>query len=97
MGRIENLVIVKLGGSLITNKDIPESANIPKMKLLCREISQAISTDKALQLVLIHGGGSFGHFFAKKFGLGTVLERNVSPEGLAEDCICDDQTSFHHA
>jgi isopentenyl phosphate kinase len=83
MGRIENLVIVKLGGSLITNKDLPESPNIHNMKLVCREISQAISTDKNLHLFLIHGGGSFGHFFAKTFGLGTVLEKNVSPEGLA--------------
>ena len=83
MGRFENLVVVKLGGSLITNKDIPESPNFHNMKLVCREISQAISTDKSLQLILIHGGGSFGHYFARKFGLGTLLKRNASPEGLA--------------
>jgi len=84
MGRIQNLVIVKLGGSLITNKDIPESANIHNIKLVCREISGAVSRDKTPQLILIHGGGSFGHYFAKKFGLRTVLEKKVSSEGLAK-------------
>jgi isopentenyl phosphate kinase len=83
MGNIKDLVIVKLGGSLITNKDIPQSPNIRNMKLVSKEISKVISIDKTLRLILIHGGGSYGHYFANKFGIGTARRSNVPSEGLA--------------
>src|SRR5271166_3830518 len=83
MGSIKDLVIVKLGGSLITNKDIPLSPNIRNMKLASCEISKAISNDKTIRLILIHGGGSYGHYYAKRFGIDTTKRKNAQPEGLS--------------
>jgi isopentenyl phosphate kinase len=83
MGKNEKLVIVKLGGSVITNKEKPLSPNLQNIRRICRELSRIIVIDKQIQLFLIHGGGSFGHYYAKKFGLGTSPVTSASPEGLA--------------
>jgi len=58
-------VVLKLGGSVITRKERPLTPNLPVVKRLAREISKAAVS----QLVLIHGGGSFGHPLAKRYSL----------------------------
>ncbi len=83
MGKNENLVLVKLGGSVITNKDKPLSPNPRNIRNIGKQLARALEEDKMLRLVLIHGGGSFGHFYARKFGLGTKITESASPEGLA--------------
>ncbi len=62
------LIFLKLGGSLITNKDQAESARITVIRRLAREIADALSQDDSLQLVLGHGSGSFGHHAAQRYG-----------------------------
>ncbi len=57
--------ILKLGGSVITNKEKPLTPNLPAIRRLSHEISEA----KVTRLILIHGGGSFGHPLAKKYAL----------------------------
>ncbi|MUM64627.1 uridylate kinase [Acidianus infernus] len=52
--------IIKLGGSLITNKNIPYSYNEEIVRRIAREIRQFYP------LIVIHGGGSFGHYEASK-------------------------------
>jgi isopentenyl phosphate kinase len=59
------LTILKLGGSVITEKDKPLTANLNAIERLSREISRA----KISRLILIHGGGSFGHPLAKQHRL----------------------------
>ncbi|MDA4110964.1 MAG: isopentenyl phosphate kinase [Thaumarchaeota archaeon] len=83
MGKVENLVIIKLGGSLITDKDRPLSINLSNLRVVCREISSYLSTKIPSKIFLIHGGGSFGHFFAKRFGLTTTFSKLLKPEGIA--------------
>jgi len=58
-------VILKLGGSVITKKDIDSTPNLKAVKRLAEEIAQA----KVSPLVLVHGGGSFGHPMAKAYGI----------------------------
>lgn len=53
--------ILKLGGSVITHKDQPESINQSALETAARAVSE--STE---DLVIIHGGGSFGHHAATK-------------------------------
>jgi isopentenyl phosphate kinase len=55
--------ILKLGGSVVTHKDIPYTANIENIERLVKEISQT----NLKELIIVHGGGSFGHPTAKKF------------------------------
>jgi isopentenyl phosphate kinase len=62
------LVFLKLGGSLITDK---RSAETPRRDVI-REVAAAIAVVRQrspeLRLVLGHGSGSFGHFYGKRYG-----------------------------
>ena len=60
------LYFLKLGGSLITDKNHPYTANKETLSRLVEEISKAVYTDSSLRLVIGHGSGSFGHAAAKK-------------------------------
>ncbi len=55
--------IIKLGGSVVTNKQKPLSYRRDVVRRIAREIK-----GRGL-FVIIHGGGSFGHYSVKKFGL----------------------------
>jgi len=55
--------VLKLGGSVITHKEKPLTPNLPAIKRLASEISQA----NVSRLVLVHGGGSFGHPIAEQY------------------------------
>jgi isopentenyl phosphate kinase len=68
--------VLKLGGSVITIKDKAMTADIGRIKRLSEEIKAAWP----LPLVLVHGGGSFGHPVAKKYRLieGYKSERQIT-------------------
>jgi len=57
--------VLKLGGSVITDKKKPSTPNLEAIERLADEISQA----NVSPLILVHGGGSFGHPVAKKYNL----------------------------
>jgi isopentenyl phosphate kinase len=61
-------VFLKLGGSLITDKDVAESARLDVLRRLSNEIASAVKQDPGLRLVLGHGSGSFGHIVAAQHG-----------------------------
>lgn len=60
------LVFLKLGGSLITDKTRPYTARQEKIGELAEEIRAARGRTPDLQLVLGHGSGSFGHYAVKE-------------------------------
>lgn len=60
------LVFVKLGGSLITDKNKPYSVNQEVIRRLSREISEAMK-EGGISLVVGHGSGSFGHVSARRY------------------------------
>ena len=66
---MNELVFLKLGGSLITDKNREESAREDVIRRAGREIRQALDQRPDLRLVLGHGSGSFGHFAAQRHGL----------------------------
>jgi isopentenyl phosphate kinase len=57
--------VLKLGGSVITHKEKPLTPNMPAIERLASEISQA----NISHLILVHGGGSFGHPIAKRYAI----------------------------
>ena len=65
MARKLNPIIIKLGGSVITEKDRLFKPSTTIIERLAREI--AIS--KTGPIVIIHGGGSFGHPIANQYDL----------------------------
>jgi isopentenyl phosphate kinase len=58
--------LLKLGGSLITDKSSPFTARDETIRRLCREIKEALD-EKPVPLVVGHGGGSFPHQSAAKY------------------------------
>ncbi|MCD4673352.1 MAG: isopentenyl phosphate kinase family protein [Anaerolineaceae bacterium] len=62
------LTFLKLGGSLITDKDCPHTPRPETIRRLANEIVEAYESKSGSQLVIGHGSGSFGHVPAKKHG-----------------------------
>jgi isopentenyl phosphate kinase len=62
------ITLLKLGGSLITDKTLPYTPRLDVLARLSAEIADARRADPELALVLGHGSGSFGHTAAKKHG-----------------------------
>jgi isopentenyl phosphate kinase len=60
------IVLLKLGGSLITDKDKPFTPRLDKLADLAQEIKTALDSNPELLLILGHGSGSFGHVAAKQ-------------------------------
>jgi isopentenyl phosphate kinase len=61
-----NLVFLKLGGSLITVKDQPYTPRPDVLERLAQEIAQARAENQKLRLLLGHGSGSYGHIAASQ-------------------------------
>jgi Predicted archaeal kinase len=57
------LIVLKLGGSIITNKKEPFSFN---RDVLLR-IGNELKSSWPMPLIIIHGGGSFGHPIAEAY------------------------------
>lgn len=60
-----DLVFLKLGGSLITHKDQPETPKPGTIARLAREIQHALE-QRPMRLLIGHGSGSFGHAAAAR-------------------------------
>ncbi len=65
----ERLIFLKLGGSLITDKNKEQTAHPDVIRRAAREVRSALDRDPDLLLLLGHGSGSFGHFVAQRHGL----------------------------
>ena len=65
-----NLWILKLGGSIITDKQSGKPIiEEERIKKLCSEIAAALQQNQDLRLVVLHGAGSLGHPQVKKYDL----------------------------
>ncbi|PSP81515.1 acetylglutamate kinase [Halobacteriales archaeon QS_1_68_20] len=59
--------VLKLGGSVITEKDSPETLDDDALSAVADDVAGADVSD----LVVVHGGGSFGHHNAAAHGVTT--------------------------
>ncbi|HNB35894.1 MAG TPA: isopentenyl phosphate kinase [Anaerolineales bacterium] len=78
------LVLLKLGGSLITDKDKPYTPRLDKLADLAQEIKTALDSNPGLLLILGHGSGSFGHVAAKKHGTREGVQTREQWLGFTE-------------
>ncbi len=74
---MDELVFLKLGGSLITDKTQPYTPKLDKLARLADEIKSSLAAAPSLRLVLGHGSGSFGHYAVKEH----LPQANRSPDG----------------
>jgi isopentenyl phosphate kinase len=80
----QELVFVKLGGSVITDKTRPETARPAMIERVAGEVAGALATRSDLQLVLGHGSGSFGHVAARRYGTRQGVRSAADWRGFAE-------------
>ena len=62
------LLIIKLGGSIITFKDKPLTPNYHAIERLSGVIKDL---KKLYKIIIVHGGGSFGHYWSVKYDMHT--------------------------
>ena len=72
MKRKNEIILLKLGGSLLTDKNEPFSL---RDNILESSLNQIIESKKSI--ILIHGGGSFGHPIAKKYQISQGLNDSI--------------------
>src|SRR5439155_20273201 len=60
------MILIKLGGSIITNKEKPLTANKPAIRRLASHLRRIKEP-----LVVVHGGGSYGHYWSVKYDMHT--------------------------
>ncbi len=77
------MIFLKLGGSLITQKDQPQTARPQTIARLASEISAAARADPGLRLLLGHGSGSFGHHIAAQYATQQGAHSAADWEGFA--------------
>ena len=79
------MIVLKLGGSVVTDKDRPETVDRDALERASETIDAALDhgrysetesgTDRETEvasLVIVHGGGSFGHHHASEHGVDTT-------------------------
>ncbi len=71
------MILIKLGGSIITNKEKPLS---PRRKTI-DELSKNLKKINE-PIVIVHGGGSYGHYWSVKFDMHTK-EKKYNLRGVA--------------
>jgi isopentenyl phosphate kinase len=81
---LTELVFLKLGGSLITDKTGVETVRPAVIERIAAEISQGLSTRTDMQLLLGHGSGSFGHVAADKYQTRQGVHSSHEWKGFAE-------------
>lgn len=77
------ITLIKLGGSVITNKDIPMSMKNGFLASLVKQVARAVEEKPEKQLVIGHGSGSFGHVPASKYKTIDGFKDEESVLGMA--------------
>jgi isopentenyl phosphate kinase len=78
------LIVLKLGGSVITRKSENRlEVNNSNLRRLCREIFEAKKKLKC-NFIIVHGAGPFGHTFAEKYKLTEGFKGVNSVRGMCE-------------
>lgn len=78
-------MFLKLGGSLITDKNQEATARPDIIRRLAQEVKGALSARPDLRLLIGHGSGSFGHYAAERYQIhrGCTDWRGYAETGAA--------------
>lgn len=74
------MIIIKLGGSVITRKGEYATINSGVMENIAAELSDYRGSES---MVIVHGAGSFGHILAKQYNLKDPVRDSELPSGIA--------------
>jgi isopentenyl phosphate kinase len=90
------LTLLKLGGSLITDKNQRTSLRSDVLRRIAEEIVQALS-EKPSPLLIGHGSGSFGHYEAKQYKTIAGVRTSEEWHGFARVATVAAELNFHVA
>jgi isopentenyl phosphate kinase len=76
------IILIKLGGSLITDKRREETPRNSVIERLALEI-RGLAEERPGGLILGHGSGSYGHAVARRYGLDPSSNARSSPAAAA--------------
>ncbi len=76
---MKELIFLKLGGSLITDKTQPYTPKLDIIEDVALQIATALQAHPDLRLILGHGSGSFGHVAASEYHTRDGLIPRPSP------------------
>jgi isopentenyl phosphate kinase len=76
------IILIKIGGSLITDKNKPFTVNEEALDIIASEVKKAVNMGKLL--IIGHGAGSFAHVPAKKYQTHKGIINKQSYRGIAE-------------
>ena len=71
------MILIKLGGSIITNKEKPLSPRRKTIENLAKNLKKIDEP-----VIIVHGGGSYGHYWSVKYDMHTK-ERKYDLKGVA--------------
>ncbi|MBU3904906.1 MAG: isopentenyl phosphate kinase family protein [Nanoarchaeota archaeon] len=81
---MKSLIILKIGGSIITDKKSDEpKVDYENLERISKEIKQGYDSDK-INLILIHGAGSYGHNIVKRTGINNGIVNKKQLVDFAE-------------
>lgn len=75
------MILIKFGGSVITDKSRYRTFNADRVKRLCKEIK-----DSDERVIVVHGAGSFGHVLAKEHNLNDGFKDDSQIPAVAQVC-----------
>ncbi|MGV8107329.1 MAG: isopentenyl phosphate kinase [Nitrososphaerota archaeon] len=84
----QDVVLIKLGGSVVTHKERPMTIN----KIAIDRIFKSLLSIK-VPIILVHGGGSFGHYWSIKYDMHSKPDRHPS-DGIA--VVHESMISLNH-
>lgn len=87
MMKSKQVTLIKLGGSIITNKEIPMQVRDDVLKRLVAEIARARAEQPDMLFIVGHGQGSFGHVPATQYQTinGFVNDESVLGMAIVQD------------
>lgn len=91
------LTLLKLGGSLITDKTKQSTLRPDILAQLATEIQAAIKQISDLQLLIGHGSGSFGHFEAEEHQTMQGVDTQEEWYGFARVATIASELNYHVA
>lgn len=80
----KKIIILKLGGSLITDKTKPFTPRLSIINNLAYQIKGALEADPSLQLIIGNGGGSFPHYPAVTYNMKEGIKNKRQLMGYAK-------------
>lgn len=78
----KKLILIKLGGSLITDKEKPFTVKGEIVEDLTRQIKETLDENKNLSLIIGNGGGSFPHYPAVKYKMNNGIKNENQKYGF---------------